>query len=72
MIKLDIVLCLVAIIPLVALIIWGNRVEKRMSDKWEERQRYYDRLYDFTQENFTGIRVIKAFVKEKQEQKCFT
>ena len=27
----------------------------------------FDSLYDFTQENFTGIRVIKAFVKENQE-----
>ena len=71
MCSLDYTLSLIAIIPMFALIIWGNKVEKTMSDKWEERQRYYDRLYDFTQENFTGIRVIKAFVKEKQEQKAF-
>ena len=71
MVKLDVVLCLVALIPLVALIIWGNRVEKTMSDKWEERQKNFDKLYDYTHENFAGIRVIKAFVKEKQEQKGF-
>ncbi|MDO4940474.1 MAG: ABC transporter ATP-binding protein [Erysipelotrichaceae bacterium] len=71
MCSLDYTLSVIAIIPMLALIVWGNKVEKTMSDKWEEKQRYYDKLYDFTQENFTGIRVIKAFVKEKQEQKAF-
>ena len=42
-----------------------------MSDKWMERQNTFDKLFDFTQENFTGIRVIKAFVKELQEFKAF-
>ena len=72
MVRLDIILSVIAIIPMLALIIWGDRVEKVMSDKWEERQKQYDRLYDFTQETFTGIRVIKAFVKEAQELKAFS
>ncbi|MBP5280328.1 MAG: ABC transporter ATP-binding protein, partial [Erysipelotrichaceae bacterium] len=72
MIRLDIILTFIAIIPMLSLIIWGNRVEKVMSDKWENRQKQYDRLYDFTQETFTGIRVIKAFVKEAQELKAFS
>ncbi len=72
MVRLDVILSVIAIIPMLALIIWGNRVEKVMSDKWEERQKQYDRLYDFTQETFTGIRVIKAFVKEAQELKAFS
>ena len=72
MVRLDFVLSIIAIIPMLALIIWGNKVEKVMSDKWEERQKQFDRLYDFTQETFTGIRVIKAFVKEAQELKAFS
>lgn len=72
MVRLDVVLSIIAIIPMLALIIWGNRVEKVMSNKWEERQKQFDRLYDFTQETFTGIRVIKAFVKEIQELKAFS
>lgn len=71
MVKLDLILCLIGIIPLVALIIWGNRVEKTMSNKWEDRQKNFDKLYDYTHENFAGIRVIKAFVKEKHELKGF-
>lgn len=72
MVKLDLILCLIGIVPLVALIFWGNRVEKTMSDKWEERQKNFDKLYDYTHENFAGIRVIKAFVKERQELKGFS
>ncbi|MBR2552677.1 MAG: ABC transporter ATP-binding protein [Erysipelotrichaceae bacterium] len=71
MVRLDYVLTLIAILPMLILIIWGFLVEKTMGQKWEERQKQYDALYDFTQENFTGIRVIKAFVKEAQEMKAF-
>ena len=72
MFRLDPIMTGIAVLPMLALIIWGNRVEKIMSDKWDERQKQFDRLYDFTQETFTGIRVIKAFVKEAQELKAFS
>ncbi|MBP5216739.1 MAG: ABC transporter ATP-binding protein, partial [Bacilli bacterium] len=39
--------------------------------KWDERQKAYDELYDYAQENFTGIRVIKAFVKENKAIHAF-
>ena len=72
MLRLDPVLSMIALIPMLTLVIWGNKVEKIMSEKWEDRQKQFDRLYDFTQETFTGIRVIKAFVKEAQELKAFS
>lgn len=72
MFKLNLILCFITLIPMLSLIIWGNAVEKQMSDKWEERQKYFDKLYDFTQESFAGIRVLKAFVKEAQELKAFS
>ena len=71
MVKLDIALSLVTAIPVILIIIWGGLVEKFMAMKWDKRQKAFDDLYDFTQENFTGIRVIKAFVKENQEIKAF-
>ena len=71
MINLDFALSLVTAIPVVLIIIWGGLVEKYMALKWDKRQKAFDDLYDFTQENFTGIRVIKAFVKENQEIKAF-
>ena len=69
--KLDYVLTLVSLIPMLTLIIWGFLVEKTMVERWEDRQKNFDHLYDFTQENFSGIRVIKAFVKENQEILAF-
>ncbi|MDO4198590.1 MAG: ABC transporter ATP-binding protein [Erysipelotrichaceae bacterium] len=72
MIRLDYVLTIIVLIPMAALIIWGNFAERFMSDRWDARQKAFDSLYDFTQENFTGIRVIKAFVKEVQEIHAFS
>ena len=71
MISVDWALSLVTAIPVVLIIIWGGLVEKFMALKWDKRQQAFDDLYDFSQENFTGIRVIKAFVKENQEIRAF-
>ena len=71
MLMLDWALAVFALIPMLLIVVWGALVEKYMALKWEERQKEYDRLYDFTQENFTGIRVIKAFVKETSEIHAF-
>ena len=71
MFRLDWALALLSMIPMVLIIVWGGLVEKYMALKWEERQGEYDKLYDFTQENFTGIRVVKAFVKETSEIHAF-
>lgn len=65
-------LSLVAIIPIILIIVWGALVEKYMSLKWLEKQESNDRIYDFAQETFTGIRVIKAFVKETKELFAFS
>ncbi len=71
MVQLDVILAIVAFIPMILIIIWGFLIEKFMSKKWTERQECFDSLYDFTQETFTGIRVIKAFVKETAELHAF-
>ncbi len=62
---------IIILVPMLLIVIWGMLVEKIMSKKWEIRQQANDELYDFSQENFTGIRVIKAFVKEKQQLHAF-
>ncbi len=71
MVKLDWALSLIAFVPMILIIVWGFLIEKYMSIKWRERQEQFDKLYDFTQETFTGIRVIKAFVKETAELHAF-
>jgi ATP-binding cassette subfamily B protein len=62
---------LLIFIPVILIVIWGALVEKFMANLWDSRQKAYDSLYDFSQESFTGIRVIKAFVKENQEIRAF-
>lgn len=71
MFSLDWVLSCILLIPLALIIVWGMLVEKFMALKWEQRQTEFDKLYDFSQESFTGIRVIKAFVKENQQLHAF-
>ncbi|MBR5991041.1 MAG: ABC transporter ATP-binding protein, partial [Bacilli bacterium] len=71
MISVDLTLTLVAAIPIALIALWSGLSEKFMAKKWEERQSAYDSLYDFADENFTGIRVIKAFVKEQKEIHAF-
>ncbi len=72
MFKLDWALTIVALIPAILIIVWGFFVEKVFSKKWELRQKEYDKVYDFAQENFTGIRVIKAFVQENAQIFAFS
>ena len=71
MFSLDWALSCILLIPLALIIVWGMLVEKFMALKWEQRQTEFDKLYDFSQESFTGIRVIKAFVKETQQLHAF-
>lgn len=71
MLLLDWVLALVLALPLVLIVVWGALVEKFMAMKWDERQKQFDRLYDFSRESFTGIHVVKAFVKETQQLHAF-
>ena len=71
MLRLNPWMTLVAMLPILLIIIWGTLVDKFMSSQWENRQKEFDRLYDFAQENFTGIRVIKSFVKQNKEIHAF-
>ena len=71
MVRLDLWMTVICFLPLLLVVIWGFLAEKFFMKKWEERQDAYDKLYDFAQESFTGIRVIKAFVKETQEIHAF-
>lgn len=71
MVKMDWALSIICFIPVLLIVVWGAVSEKTMNEKWLLRQESFDKLYDYAQENFSGIRVIKAFVKERQEIKAF-
>lgn len=69
--KMNPVLTLFSLIPMVFLLIVGTLVGKSMTVKWDERQASFSSLSDFAQESFSGIAVIKAFVKEFKELIAF-
>lgn len=64
-------LTLLALIPMSLLLVSGAILEKYMMKKWETRQAAFSALSDFSQESFSGIAVIKAFVNEARELLAF-
>ena len=60
-----------SLIPTALLLASATVVGKYMMKKWDIRQEAYARLSDFSQESFSGIAVIKAFVKEAKELMAF-
>ena len=67
MFRMDPMLTLLSMVPMVFLVICSLIVGKYMGMKWEKRQEAFSDLSDFSQETFAGIAVIKAFVKETHE-----
>ena len=68
---MDYRLTLLALIPATIMFVIGTVMGKTMTKRWEERQQAFSDLSDFAQENFSGIAVIKAFVKEYKELAAF-
>lgn len=71
MANLNMQLTLYAAIPMVFLTIALVFIRKSISKRFKERQESVEKLSDFTQENFSGITVIKAFVRELKEAMLF-
>lgn len=67
MAKMNWMLTLFSLIPMSILMFIGTVVGKYMMKKWEVRQEAFSSLSDFSQEIFSGISAIKAFVKEFTE-----
>ena len=71
MLQMDVMLTVLSLIPMVFLLASATIVGKQLTKKWDIRQEAYSRLSDFSQESFSGIAVIKAFVKEAKELWAF-
>ena len=69
--RMDYKLTLLALIPAFIMFGIGTVMGTAMTKRWEERQQAFSDLSDFAQENFSGIAVIKAFVKELKELMAF-
>ncbi len=64
-------LTLLSCLPLVCLFAVSAIIGKSLMKKWDKRQEAYSNLSDFAQESFSGIAVIKAYVKEAKELLAF-
>lgn len=71
MVYVNVKLTLLAVVPMLFIaageIYYGRMMEKR----FRERQEAFSDLTDQVQESFSGVRVIKAFVQERAEQRAF-
>ncbi len=69
--NMDRLLTGLSLIPMAVLFIMSTVLGKEMTKRWDERQQAFSDLSDFSQENFSGIAVVKAFVKELKELMAF-
>ena len=67
MMRMNLTLASLALIPMVLLLVVSTLIGKYMMRKWDARQQAYSDLSDFAQETISGMAVIKAFVKEGKE-----
>lgn len=71
MCQLNVLLTLLSLIPMLLLLIVSIIIGKYITRKWDARQQAFSDLSDFAQESFSGISVIKSFVKEGKELWAF-
>ena len=69
--RMDPLLTALSLISMALLFGCASIVGKAMTKKWDYRQACFSQLSDFSQESFSGIAVIKAFVKETVELMAF-
>ena len=69
--RMDPVLTVFSLIPMAFLLASATVVGRYMMKKWDIRQQAFSDLSDFSQESYSGIAVIKAFVKESKELMAF-
>ena len=64
-------LTLLAILPMGIILFGGIQYGKEVEKRFTEKQEAFSSLTDKVQESISGVRVIKAFVQERQELKSF-
>jgi len=64
-------LSLICLIPLILLCFLAYFIDVKTGKLYDERQQAFEKMSDFTQELFVGLRVIKAFNKEVSEATRF-
>ena len=71
MARVNLPMMLLSLIPMAFLLAVSTVVGKALQKRWQTRQAAFSSLSDFSQESFSGIAVVKAFVKETLELMAF-
>lgn len=71
MIYVNVRLTLLALIPMILICVGDIYYGKIMHERFRKRQEAVSDMADFVQESFSGVRVIKAFVRERAEFREF-
>ena len=71
MLRLNSTMTLYAGIPLIVMFVFLSIVMRRFQKMFKIRQESFEDLSDFTQENYSGITVVKAFVRELKQSITF-
>lgn len=71
MFYVNVYLTLLALIPMILICVGEIYYGRIMHPKYKERQEAVSALTDYVQESFSGVRVIKAFVKERAQMYGF-
>ena len=69
--RMNVGMTLLCLVPMLFLMGAATIVGQRLERKWEYRQDCFSKLSDFSQESYSGIAVVKAFVKEAAELMAF-
>jgi len=72
MARLHLVLTLICFIPMLIIAIISGFIGKILKNRFKETQKSYADLSDFSQESFSGLYVVKAFVNEIRELRRFS
>jgi ATP-binding cassette subfamily B protein len=65
------ILTLITAVPMLIIALTGSVMGSKLREKFKSAQQAFENLSDFTNESLSGIKVIKAFVKERLEIKEF-
>ena len=71
MIRLNATMTLYAGLPMILMLVFLIFILRKFQQMFKTRQASFESLSDFTQENFSGISVIRAYVKEFQQKSAF-
>lgn len=70
-VNIDVSLTLIAVLPLILIAVITTTLGKILFKRFSDRQSAYAKVSDFVQEDISGIKVVKAFVQEKEEIEAF-